>query len=100
VIVPYPDKAKLELWVIDSGSLDTLAVFLNGRMIDYIADRKTHAFPIERPPTGTTIAIAVHFGGNDGGFSAIMDASEGEPKTVEQLGPRDGFRHSFMLKGV
>lgn len=100
MIISYPNTAKLELWVIDSGSLDTLGIFLNGRLIDFIADHQTHKSPIDRPPTGTSIAIAVHFGGNDGGFSAIVDAGKNPVENVEKLGPRDGFRHSFILKGV
>lgn len=100
MIIDYPSAQKLELWVIDSGARDTVAVFLNGRLVEFIADRSVHQYSIERPPEGTAIAIAVHFGGNDGGFSAIVDATHGSPRYAEKLGPNDGMRHSYVLRAV
>jgi hypothetical protein len=100
MVIPYPEGAKLELWVVDTGALDTIAIYLNGSLIDYIGDQTTKKSAIQRPPTGKSIAIAVHFGGNDGGYSAIVDTTGGQSKNIQKLGPADGLRHSFILEGV
>lgn len=94
----YTADMELQLWVRDTGSFDSIAIFVNGKLSMLIADSKTHKFPISRPPE--SVVVAVHFGGNDGGYSAIVDVKTGKEDSLSKLGPDDGFRHSFILKAA
>jgi hypothetical protein len=97
--IPFPQGRTFELWVFDSGELDTFGVFLNGQLVKRVRDtKKTHKFTIARPVSHC--AVVVHFGGNDSGVSAIFDVTDGREVGLEQQTPKDGFRHSYILESV
>ena len=53
--ISYSAMASFELWVNDWGSLDTLGICLNGRLIDFFADHKTHRFQMSGRQLGPTL---------------------------------------------
>lgn len=95
--IDYPADKQFQLWIRDTGKLDTVAVFVNGELSSFIANQSTNKFPIDRP--ATTVAVVVHFGGADSGHSAIVDVTSGETG-LAQLGPSDGTHHSYILRAV
>lgn len=94
--ISFPAGRQLELWVRDTGELDTFAVFLNGNLAERVSDQtRTHRFPFDRPVTSS--AIVVHFGGNDSGLTAIVDVTDGQERGLAKLTAADGNRHSYIV---
>ena len=91
---------KLQLWVKDSGAFDGFAVILNGIQFDDVGDQAVRRYDIPTPAGRTE--IAVQFGGNDGGVSAVVDIADknGLPnrKVLANLGQDDGLRHDYVLE--
>jgi hypothetical protein len=73
-MIDYREGQKLELRVQDRGGFDSFAIYLDGLLFTEVADQKPHSYPIARPSDVT--AIVVHFGGNDGGTSAVVDVTD------------------------
>ncbi|MEY4547131.1 MAG: hypothetical protein RL685_3326 [Pseudomonadota bacterium] len=97
--IPYPQHKTFELWVRDTGDLDSFAVFLNGQLAERVSDqRKTHKFKIDRPQG--SCAVVVHFGGNDSGITAVVDVTNDRERGLAKQTPQDGFRHSYLLEAV
>lgn len=84
---------QLKLLVRDTGDLDTFAVYVNGGIVDEIADQQTHAYPID--PPSSDMAVGVQFGGVDGGTSAIYDFANGQKK---QLARQTGVTHLYLIQ--
>jgi hypothetical protein len=94
--IEFPAGKKLELWVRDTGLFDGIAIFLNGAIIKRVGDQSTHKFVILRPREREEVAVT--FGGNDGGISAIIDVTD--PNQTVALGKQDpthGLTHKFVL---
>lgn len=87
-------KPGLELWVRDTGQFEGYAVFLNGTLVQQVGDQLTNKFPIGQPSALTPIVI--HFGGADGGISAIVDVSN--PPSQVKLEAQSGLKHSYLIE--
>ena len=95
-MINYTQGMKLELWVRDTGLFEGFAVFVDGSIVKVIGDKKTHKFPIPRPNGDPSIAI--NFGGQDGGTSAVIDvANPGGPNTLET---QTGINHGYIVHPV
>lgn len=92
-VIEYSVGQKLQLRVKDVGSFDGFAVFVNGHLIDEIADQDMHAYEIDRP--SAPMAVVVHFGGNDGGTSVIVDITDPLHKIPHEK--QTGLRHSYLI---
>lgn len=92
--IKFESGKKLELWVKDNGKFEGFAVFLNGTLVKQIGDQMTHKFPIEEPSSGA--AIVIHFGGVDGGISAIIDVTDAANR--QKLDGQDGLKHSYLIE--
>jgi hypothetical protein len=93
-MIDYQDGMQLELWVRDTGLFDGFAVFVNGSIVTTVGDQKTHKFPIPKPTNSE--AIAVNFGGQDGGTSAIIDVAD--PSQLATLETQTGVNHGYIVK--
>lgn len=89
--IKYADGKKLELWVKDKGAFDGFALFLNGSLVTEVGDQDTHKFPIARP--AESAGIVIHFGGVDGGISAVVDVTD----KPEKLADAEGLKHSYII---
>jgi hypothetical protein len=94
--IDYPANKSFELRVKDKGELEQFDVFVNGTLRSHISDGEMHKFPLERPPSA--MAIAVHFEGQDGGKSAIVDVTD--PQNPVKIASQDGLLHSYIVRGV
>lgn len=95
-MVEYTNDVQLELWVRDTGLFDGFAVFVNGSIVQTIGDQLTHKFPIPKPANNQSIAI--NFGGQDGGTSAIVDVSDANQLVA--LETQTGSNHGYIIKPV
>jgi hypothetical protein len=94
--IRYRERRMLELWVRDVGAFDGIAIYLNGKLIERIGDQQTVKFAIERPPGPTE--IIVHFGGNDGGISAVVDVTDiDQQRALGKQTQGDGLRHAYRV---
>jgi hypothetical protein len=94
--IAYPAGKEFELRVKDLGSLDQVDVFVNGALQSHITDQELHVFKIERPIAA--MAIAVHFEGQDGGKSAIVDMTD--PANPDMVASQTGLIHSYLLTAI
>ena len=94
--IEFPEGKQLELWVRDTGLFDGIAIFLNGAIIKRVGDQCTHKFRIERPRERQEVAVT--FGGNDGGVSAIVDVTNPDQTVaLAKLDMTHGLTHRFVL---
>jgi hypothetical protein len=94
--IEFPGGRKLELWVRDTGLFDGIAIFLNGAIIKRVGDQSTHKFVICRPREREEVAVT--FGGNDGGITAIVDVTEPDQMVaLAKLDATNGLTHKFVL---
>lgn len=91
--IDYKQGRKLELWVRDTGVFEGFALFLNGEQVDEVGDQSTQKYAIERPEANA--AIVIHFGGADGGDSAVVDVTD--PKSKKRLEKQSGLQHSYLI---
>jgi hypothetical protein len=92
-VIKYAPEQKLQLRVKDVGSFDGFAVYVNGHLIDEIGDQDTHRYDIGRPTA--PMAVVVHFGGNDGGTSVVVDITNPMHKIPYEK--QTGTRHSYLI---
>ena len=92
--IKYAEGKQLELWVKDTGQFEGFALFLNGSLAMQIGDQTTRKIPITRP--NPSAAIVIHFGGVDGGISAIVDVTD--TSAPEKLADQEGLKHSYLIE--
>jgi hypothetical protein len=95
-MVEYEKDMKLQLWVRDTGLFEGFAVFVDGSIVTTVGDQKTHKFDIPRPESDE--AVAVNFGGQDGGRSAIINVAD--PDQLMTLETQVGVNHGYVIKPV
>ncbi len=95
-MIDYKVDMKLELWIKDAGMFDGFAVFVDGSLIRKVGDQITHKSTISRP-SGVE-AIAINFGGQDGGVSAVVDVTD--PNNNLTLEKQTGINHAYMIQAV
>lgn len=89
--IAFKDGMKLELWVWDRGELEGFAVYLNGELLDEQSSAGMK-YPIDMP-SGPR-AIIVHFAGDDGGATKIIDIAAGGAVLEHQ---ESGTKHSYLI---
>jgi hypothetical protein len=94
--IKYAEDQQLELWVKDTGQFEGFAIFLNGSLAMQIGDQTTRKIPITRP--SPSAAIVIHFGGVDGGISAIVDVTDAA--APQKLADHEGLKHSYLIERV
>lgn len=87
----FRDGMKLELWVWDSAKIEGFSVYLNEELIDEQASAGMK-YPIEAPSDSR--AVVVHFGGEDGGATKIIDIAAGGAVIDHQ---ETGTKHSYLI---
>src|SRR6185369_5420076 len=92
--IQYQDGKQLELWVKDTGQFEGFALFLNGSLAMQVGDQTTRKIPITQP--NPSAAIVIHFGGVDGGISAIVDVTD--PAAPHKLEHQNGLKHSYLIQ--
>jgi hypothetical protein len=93
-MISYTDGMVLELWVRDTGLFDGFAVYVNGSVIQKVGDQSTHKFSIPKPTAD--LALAVNFGGQDGGVSSVVNIAD--PKNVVSLEKQTGLNHGYIIR--
>jgi hypothetical protein len=94
--ISYPTGRVLELWVRDTGQFDGIAIFVDGAIVRKFVDQGTHRIPLDRPSAKVELAVA--FGGNDGGISAIVDMTDPKlPETLGKFAANDGLTHRYEI---
>ena len=91
--VQYTDGMELELWVQDTGQLDTYFIYVNGFQVKASQSQALHTYPIDKPQR-PPLAITIRFAGNDGGLSALFDVAGGQRR---ELARQSGTAHEWIV---
>lgn len=96
-MITYPPGKQYQLWVRDSGEFDGFAIYVNQTLVRQVGDQLTHKYPIVPPVPGgpSPLPIVIHFGGNDGGVSAIVDVTV--PNDEQVIEKQLGLKHSYLV---
>jgi hypothetical protein len=81
----------LQLRVKDTGLLEGYTLYFNGTLADEVGTDDMRPYTIEKP--AGTIALVIHFNGDEGGMSGIFDMGNGGDTLQRQSGPR----HSYLI---
>ncbi|HMI86488.1 MAG TPA: hypothetical protein VK550_20485 [Polyangiaceae bacterium] len=90
--IKFELSMKLQLWVWDSGELEGWALYLNDELIDE-QDVFALKYDIESPDPSW--AVVVHFAGDDGGGTKIVNIASGKPVVLERQD--SGLKHSYII---
>lgn len=93
-LIEYKLGMQLVLMVKDTGGFEGFEVFVNGvAATPPVEDMLVHRYTVPRPDERAV--VAVRFGGNDGGASAMFDVSGGQ-KTL--LDSQKGMKHVYVIE--
>ena len=92
-MIEYKPGMQLVLMVKDTRGFDGFEVFVNGvAAVPPVEDQLVHRYTVPRPAERTVVAVL--FGGNDGGASAVFDVSGGQKTLLES---QPGMKHVYVI---